>query len=298
MSWQFDIIDGPYGGTCEGPAWDGKSLLFTHIPASKIMRYDPKINSSTVYRENTNNSNGMVFDSTGILHVCEGGGRRVVRFEKDGTTTVLADSFANLNLNQPNDLAIDLHGRVWFTDPFFKDAIWATRLTRSTEDLDHESVFKAQEGPDGKWTVHRVTFDTTKPNGILFSLDHKNLYIAQSARAMEEPRELRSYPVLSDGNLGKHRVLHDFGSYRGIDGMVLDTEGNIVATAGFREGGPGPMIYVFSPSGEVIEQHPVPVDRPTNCTFGDDDLKTLYVTTSEGYILRARTERRGRLHYP
>jgi gluconolactonase len=58
------------------------------------------------------------------------------------------------------------------------------------------------------------------------------------------------------------------------------------------------MIYVFSPSGEVVEQHPVPVYKPTNCSFGDEDLKTLYVTSIDGHLLRARTERQGRLLYP
>ena len=122
MSWEFEILDGPYGGTCEGSAWDGSALLFTHIPASRIMRYDPQTGSTTVYRENTNNSNGTVFDAQGILHACEGGGRRIVRFEPDGSATPLADSFEGRRLNQPNDLAIDLEGRVWFTDPFFDDA--------------------------------------------------------------------------------------------------------------------------------------------------------------------------------
>ena len=61
---------------------------------------------------------------------------------------------------------------------------------------------------------------------------------------------------------------------------------------------PGPKIYVFSPSGEIIETHPTPFDRPTNCTFGGKDLTTLYVTTGQGYLLMAHTERKGRLNYP
>ena len=42
MSWDFELIDGPYDGTTEGPAWDGTGLLFTYIPASRIMKYDPR----------------------------------------------------------------------------------------------------------------------------------------------------------------------------------------------------------------------------------------------------------------
>jgi gluconolactonase len=76
--------------------------------------------------------------------------------------------------------------------------------------------------------------------------------------------------------------------------MCLDVEGNIVATAGYELGGPGPMIYVFSPRGGVLETHSVPCKRPTNCAFGDEDLWSLYVTTIEGLLLRARTGRTGR----
>ena len=41
MDWVFEMLAGPYGGTTEGPVWDGQALLFTHIPGNRIMRYDP-----------------------------------------------------------------------------------------------------------------------------------------------------------------------------------------------------------------------------------------------------------------
>lgn len=187
---------------------------------------------------------------------------------------------------------------MWFTDPFYEGAAgpWSENL--SNKDLDHDSVYCLDPQPNGDWSTTRVTFDTTRPNGLLFSLDHKVLYVAQSGRRDDEPRELRAYPVKSNGSLGQHTVLHDFYPHRGIDGMCLDTEGNIVATAGYRHGGPGPIIYVFAPSGHVLETHPIPEDRPTNCTFGDTDLSTLYVTTGGGHLFRTRTNKRGRLRFP
>ena len=110
-----------------------------------------------------------------------------------------------------------------------------------------------------------------------------------------ERRELRAYDILEDGSLGPYIVLHQFGEdhrgpQRGIDGMCLDAEGNIVATAGSYASGPGPMIYVWDPRGRVLETHPMPVgiDSPTNCTFGDPDQRTLYVTTGGGHLFRAR----------
>ena len=297
MSWDFIAVQGPFGGTSEGPAWDGEFLLFTHIPDSKIYKFDPKTSTTQVFRENTNCANGLMFDADGKLYACEGGGRRVVRYDGD-STTVLADSYQGSKFNVPNDLAIDPEGRVWFTDPFYEGAGGAWSEDRSNKELDHDSVYRI-DLKDGKSTsVTRVTEDTTRPNGLLFSLDFKTLYVAQSGRLVDEKRQLRAYPVNSDGSLGPHEVIHDFGEHRGIDGMVLDVEGNIIATAGYKAGGPGPMIYVFSASGEVLETHPTPFDRPTNCSFGGEDLSTLYVTTIDGFLLRAFTERQGRLAYP
>ncbi|HIC49243.1 MAG TPA: SMP-30/gluconolactonase/LRE family protein [Dehalococcoidia bacterium] len=297
MSWDFIAVQGPFGSTSEGPAWDGESLLFTHIPESKIYRFNPKTSTTEVFRENTNCANGLMFDESGNLYACEGGGRRVVRYESD-STEVLAESYQGSRFNVPNDLAIDTQGRVWFTDPFYEGAGGPWSEDRSNKELDHDSVYRI-DMTDGKSTaVSRVTEDTTRPNGLLFSLDYQTLYVAQSGRLSEEKRQLRAYPVNSDGSLGNHEVIHDFGEHRGIDGMVLDADGNIVATAGYKAGGPGPLIYVFSASGEVLETHPTPFDRPTNCSFGGEDLSTLYVTTGDGFLLRAFTERQGRLNFP
>ncbi len=298
MSWQFELVVEPYGGVSEGPAWDGSGVLFTQIHKCRIMRWAPETGTCTVFRENTNYANGLMFDWEGRLYACEGGARRVVRYEADGGVTVLADSYEGKKLNLPNDLAIDREGRVWFTDPWYEGAAGEWSKTQDLKELDHDSVYRLDPAADGKWQITRVTFDTTRPNGILFSLDYRTLYVAQSGRLGQEQRQLRAYPVRVDGTLGPPEVLYDFGEHRGIDGMCLDTEGNIIATAGSTDSGPGPMIYVFSPAGEVLEQHPVPCYKPTNCTFGDADLGTLYVTSIEGHLFRARTERRGRLHYP
>ncbi|MCY4527820.1 MAG: SMP-30/gluconolactonase/LRE family protein [Chloroflexi bacterium] len=298
MSWHFEHVDGPYGNVTEGPAWDGEALLFTSIQQSRIMRYDPATGKSTVYREDTNYANGMMFDPDGVLYACEGGARRVVRYEMDGSATSLTDGFEGKRLNIPNDLAIDLEGRVWFTDPYYEGSGGDWTEDVANKDLDHDSVYRLDPQADGSWTINRVTFDTTRPNGLLFSLDHSVLYVAQSGRLEDELRQLRAYPVNEDGSLGDMEVLHDFGANRGIDGMCLDTEGNLIATAGWAQGGPGPSIYVFSASGEVLERHETPADRPTNCTFAEEGLSVLYITTIEGYLFRVETERQGRLLFP
>ena len=295
---ELTIVAGPFGGVTEGPAWDGERLLFTHIPTSRILAYDPATRLTSIARTGTNWCNGTMFDTQGRHYGCEGGARRVVRYDGDDAAVVLSDSFEGRRYNIPNDLAIDGAGRIWFTDPFYEGAGGPWSEDRSQMDLDHESVYRLDPDGGGGYSTARVTFDTTRPNGLLFNLDHSVLYVAQSGRRPDEDRQLRAYPVRADGSLGDGEVLHDFGAWRGIDGMVLDTEGNIWATAGTTEGGPGPRVYVFSPSGEVIARHRVPADNPTNCTFAGPDLSELYVTTIDGYLLWGRTGATGRLWYP
>jgi gluconolactonase len=296
--WQFEMLDPAYGKVSEGPAWDGSGLLYTRIQQSKIMRYDPVSNEVSVWRDGTNHANGLTFDAQGRLYACEGGdretgGRRVVRYEADGSVTVLVDQFEGQRFNIPNDIVVDSDGCVWFTDPFYEGAAGDWSKDRTHKDLPHDSVYRLDPQTDGTYSCERVTFETTRPNGLLFSLDEKTLYVAQSGREKTEKRQFWAYPVNPDKSLGEKAVLHDFGEHRGIDGMRLDTDGNIIACCGWEVSGPGPLIYVFSPSGEVLETHPVPCTRPTNCAFGGENLTDLYVTTIEGFLFRTSTNRAG-----
>ena len=300
MSWRFQLLGKPLGGVTEGPVWDGESIYFTHIPASRILGYDPDSGTISGARSDTNHTNGLAHDSQGTLYGCCSGGRAIVRFDAPGRTTTVADRIDGIKLNTPNDLALDRRGRVWFTNPWNAGNIDPSEH----EDLDNRSVLRADPMPNGSYSVTRATFDTTMPNGILVSQDQQTLYVAESnSERLDLDRELRAYPINDDGSLGDYEVLHAFGKdasriHRGIDGMCLDSEGNIVATAGWELGGPGPMIYVFSPSGRVIETHPVPCNRPTNCCFGGADLTTLYVTSTDGHFYRAETDRMGWALFP
>ena len=118
MAWEFELLEGPYGGTTEEPVWDGEALLFTHIPGSRIMRHDPATGKTSEFRTNTNRTNGLAFDAQGRLYGCCASGRSIVRFEPDGATTTIVDRLDGRRLNTPNDLAIDSVGRVWFTNPW------------------------------------------------------------------------------------------------------------------------------------------------------------------------------------
>lgn len=293
MGWEWELLDGPDSIT-EGPAWDGEGLFYTAIDHNEIRRLDPVSGAiSTVYR-NTGAANGLLLAPDGRLLACEGKGRSVVAYDNTGARTVLADNFEGGRLNSPNDLALDANGRIWFTDPHYGD-------DHSDRELDHDSVYRITPpaSGNGAWAIERMTFDTTRPNGLLVSADERTLYVAQSDYTPAAPRQLRAYPVLEDGSLGPFTVLHDFGAHRGIDGMCFDTGGNIVATCGWELSGPGCRIAIFAPDGTVIEDHPLPAGRPTNCTFGGQDLDVLYVTSITGHLYRvANTGRRGALRPP
>lgn len=300
MSWKFELLMKPEGEIItEGPVWTGEELLFTHIRRNRILRYDLKSRAISVWRENTNRTNGLCFDAHGRLFGCCSGGRSIVRFDPDGKNTVIADRLDGKRLNTPNDLAIDRKGRIWFTNPV-NEGNWDKTEVREIED---QSVLRADPQPDGSYRVTRATFDNTQTNGILVSPDQRTLYVAESSYKRGVNRELRAYPISEDGSLGRYDTLFSWGEdargvHRGIDGMCLDAEGNIIATAGYEVSGAGPMLYVFSPSGRVLETHPIGCNRPTNVCFGGPDMTTVFVTSTNGHLYKAETDRVGWAMYP
>src|SRR5580698_9545366 len=112
-----------YTGTlwAEGPAWNGvgRYLLWSDIPNNVQMRWLEEDGRVTVFRNPSGYSNGNTFDFEGRELSCEHGNRRVVRYEFDGSVTVIADKFQGKRLNSPNDIAVHPDGGIWFTDPAY-----------------------------------------------------------------------------------------------------------------------------------------------------------------------------------
>ena len=298
MTWEFQRVAGPYGTPTDGPVWDGEALLFTQLTFpfnaanNRILRYDPSSGDVSDFRRWTNRTMGLAFSPSGVLYGAQSGGRRLVRFNSDGSTSPLAHKLDGVYHNQPRDLVVDSQDRIWFCDPHgdLREAM----NPQIHDKLDHASVLRL-EAPTLDAPITRITFDTDSPTALLLSPDESTLYVAESSENPDGPRELRAYPVLEDGSLGQYRLLHTFGNdggagrggvHQGIYGMCLDGEGNIVAVGGGAKAGPGPMAYVITPQGRILESHPLP-QEPTNCAFGGAGFGDLYVTTTEGSLFCA-----------
>jgi len=276
----FETVAGPYSFT-EGPVWDGERLIFTDIPPSRIMAFDPATGVTVVLHEDTEKANGLALDGEGRIVACQDQGRRVVRYNHDGSQTVIAQAFEQSRFNSPNDLAIDGEGRMWFSDPRYGP-------NRDDLELDHESVYLATPYDDGRdgYRLQRATFDTTRPNGVLLSRDEKTLFVAQTHMPPPaECRELRAYPIGDDFTLGEPVVVHDFGDHRGVDGMTLAPDGSLLVACGWGKGGPGPRIAVFGPDLQLKVEFPTDAN-PSNLCFGGPDGRDLYVTGASGCLWR------------
>ena len=277
----------------EGPAWHPSgNVYFTDIANNRIMRRDPA-GAMHVYRTPSGKANGLLFDLEGRLLACEGGGeggnRRVTRTELDGTITVMADRYdGKQRFNSPNDLAIDSKGRIYFTDPRYGDR--GDLELFDGEGKDVEGVYRIDE----PGVVTRIiSHEVHRPNGILVSADDKYLFVADNVNdgpkaGVGGNRKLWRFDLKPDGSIDpdSRKLLYDWGTDRGPDGLAMDSEGRIFATAGFNYPKPPAEtadkhkagVYVFSPDGELLDTIPVPADMITNCTFGGDDLKTLFIT--------------------
>lgn len=285
------VLEQVYSGVtfAEGPAADADgNVYFSDCPNNRILCYRPSDGTTVVWKDPSQRANGMNFDAQGRLLTCcaggpdlSGGARSLLRYEHDGSITNLASHYDGKPLNAPNDLCFDKQGRIYFTDPRYGD--------RSDIEQDCMAVYRLEL--DGSLT--RVINDMQFPNGILISPDNRSLYIVDHNPDEGGARTLVAYNIDADGNCSYREILHDFGTDYGGDGMVLDSHGNIYLTAGE---GDTAGIYIFSPTGDQLGFIQVP-EICGNCTFGGDDLKTLYIAASTS-LYRIRLTYPGLLTYP
>ena len=278
----------------EGPAVDrAGSVFFTNIPSSQILKMDFAARKLSVFRSESNQTNGLYFAPDGSLLACEGGAGRVTRTNmKTGEIEVLADKYDGRRLAKPNDLCLDGKGRIYFT---------SRSAVEDPEGENPKGVYRID--PDGKLTRLLAWPEVHMPNGIVTSPDNRKLYLIEAHPDADHHRDIRVYDLDGDGNLSQGRVLIDFYPGRSGDGMCIDAEGNLYVAAGLHKMrgtsetlNTKPGIHVISPEGKLLAYRETPIDTITNCAFGGKDLKTLYITCG-GLLLQLRTEIPGKPVY-
>jgi gluconolactonase len=258
----------------EGPLWIAAkgALVFSDVveangPNARIYRFDPGARTYAPLpypAAAPTSTNGLAVDPLGRLIACERYNARVVRVETDGKATVLAERWPATDgppLNAPNDLAVRADGNIYFTD-----SDWGVRPGAA-----HAPMGVYRISPAGE--LSRV-LELQKPNGIALSPDGTKLYVGSDVQA-----KVWSFPVDATGAVGAPTVLIDgptvAGGFKVPDGICVDDTGNLYVT---NNDDAIKAILVFDPAGHALGRIPIPF-RPSNCTFGGADRRTLYVTT-------------------
>lgn len=268
-------------GAGEGPAWDPELGLLTSGDGH-IWRRN-RDGKRTIWRENAG-TNGLLFDRQGRLVMCQPGSRRVARIEKDGSLTVLAETFDGKRFNQPNDLTIDSKDRIYFSDPQYGDRSRMEMTAAAGRKI--EGVYRID--PDGKVT-RILDEEVDRPNGLAVTPDDKSLFVADNNNSVVGgARKLWRFDLRVDGtvDVDSRKLIFDWKNTRGPDGIKFDVDGRLFVAAGLNrqnppyetQDKPTAGIYVFSPAAELLEFIPISRDEVTNCAFGGEDLKTLFVT--------------------
>jgi gluconolactonase len=299
------------GGLSEGPtvARDG-SIYFSDIPmgpdAGKIMRFDPKTKSVSVFAEDSRKSNGLKLDPNGYLVACEGaddGGRGIGRWNlATRQHTIVVDRYQGKRFNAPNDLCVDSKGRIYFSDPKY--------VGKEPRELDVRAVYRV----DIDGAVIEATRNVEKPNGLVLSPDEKTLFVADNNNNADDvtsgekskPGAMKIYSFALDEKglpKGERKTIYDFGTEPGCDGMCVDAAGNVYLTSRSPK---RPGVLVVDPTGKEVAfiptGHSQPLDAaepkglPSNVTFGiGDDLNLLYITVDKS-LYRVRLKAKGFHH--
>jgi len=250
----------------DGPAWSPAGfLIFSDVPNDKLLQFQPG-RPATVFQEKSNGTMGNRYDAQGRLYSCESHSRRVIRTDKKGKVEVLAERWQGKRFNAPNDLTVRKDGDIYFTDPAFGRQL-------DTRELDFYGVYHISR----KGELEVIAKPKGRPNGIALSPDGRALYVSNS-----DERNVRAYDLDKSGAASNERTL--ITAIEGVpNGICVDEKGNLYVAAN--------QLLAYSAEGKPLGMVATQ-ETPSNCTFGDPDLGSLYITARSS-VYRARLNVKG-----
>ena len=277
-----------YSGTiwAEGPVWikDKNLIVWSDVKSNKMLSCDVETKIISDFRNPSEFNNGNCTDISGRLISCQHGKRRVVRQEKNGDLSVIADNYNNKKLNSPNDVAVSKSGNIWFTDPPY-GILTNQEGHKSESEQDGNHLYRV----DQKFNIKKIDAIFDKPNGLAFSPDGKILYVADSGAAepgnfnLSRPHNIQKFILDNEENVITNEIFVEIEN--GFpDGITVDINGNL-----FVCDPNGMKIHIFDPSSERLGHIDIP-ERVANCTFGGHNKSDLYITASTSlYKLKTNT---------
>ncbi|NBR83990.1 MAG: SMP-30/gluconolactonase/LRE family protein [Proteobacteria bacterium] len=293
----------------EGCAWNavGRYLLWSDIPNNVQMRWLEEDGHVSTFRNPVNNTNGNTFDWEGRELSCEHLTRRVVRYEHNGSVTVLADKFGGKPFNAPNDIVVHPNGDIWFTDPGYGGLMnyEGERVKSTSVQPNQKEAIYVIDGKSG--TITKASDEAFKPNGLCFSPDYKKLYVADTGASHypEAPKNIWVFDV--DGKKLKNRkefcsmkaavaqgrilteeeqkktisrIFTDKEMVAGFaDGIRCDVDGNIWAASGWVGAGYDGVQVFAGTDGQRIGQILLP-EICANICFGGAKRNRLFMAAS------------------
>jgi gluconolactonase len=267
------------GMWAEGPVYlpDSDVLLWSDVRRNRCMRLDVATGEVSLHMQPANFNNGHTRDVEGRVIACEHGTRSVVRFETDGTRTVLADRFEGKRFNSPNDVVVASDGGVWFTDPTYGIDSYEEGYPTETE-IGACYVYRVDPS-SGEVTA--VVTDMVRPNGLALSVDERELYVADTGRSHvpDGPRHIRRYDIdVTAGRVTGGGEIFATCPVGAFDGFRLDVDGRI-----WTSGHLG--VHCYDRDGTLLGTVRLP-ETCANVEFGGRDRTTLFMTaTSSLYAL-------------